>query len=146
VRSRILLGGLLSVSFGPARSSPVEGRLANLAALAARLVRDARHARARLLEYLSRIPVHELYRLQHYPRLDDDCVRAVARELGEPFAEVQHTLSEFYRLDLEDYSEDYAAAYRFYLRGGQLQRDAVAFLQEMFPAPPGDIRQASGPL
>jgi hypothetical protein len=109
-------------------------RLTELVRLADRLARDARPARARRLEYLRRLSREELYRMQPVPKIDDR-LRGLAEEVGDPPELVQHDLAEFFRLDLKDYSRDYASAHRFYQTCGSLARRAVEFLDRMFPAP-----------
>jgi hypothetical protein len=65
----------------------------------------------------------------------DDRIRRLADEVGDPPELVQHDLAEFFRLDLVDYSEDYACALRFFRTCGLLAQEALAFLDRMFPSP-----------
>jgi hypothetical protein len=109
-------------------------RLTELVRLANQLARDAQPARARRLEYLRRLSPDELQRMRPVPRIDDQ-IRRLAHEVGDPPELVQDDLAEFFRLDLQNYSQGYARALRFYQTSGSLARETVEFLGEMFPAP-----------
>lgn len=113
----------------------LEQRLAELVRLADRLARDARPARASRLEYLRLAGVDALWRMYPSPQLHDPALRRLADEVGDSPELVQHDLAEFFRLDLTDYSEEYAADRRFYESHKQLGEAAVEFLGEMFPTP-----------
>jgi hypothetical protein len=110
-------------------------RLTELVRLAERLARDARPARARRLEYLRLAPFADLWRMPPVPPPHDQVIRQVAEQVGDPPELVRHDLAEFFRLDLRDYTEEYAAARRYYEAHPRRGREAVGFIDRMFPAP-----------
>jgi hypothetical protein len=113
----------------------LEQRLTELVRLADRLANDARPTRARRLEYVRLAGVDTLWRMHPVPQLHDPSLRRIADVVGDSPELVQHDLAEFFRLDLTDYGEDYAADRRFFESHAQLGREAVEFLERMFPAP-----------
>jgi hypothetical protein len=113
----------------------LQERLTELVLIADRLARDARPARARRLEYLRLAGVDALWRMHPVPQLLDSSLLRVADETGDSPELVQHDLTKFFRLDLTDYGQEYAADRQFFDSNPQLGREAVEFLERMFPAP-----------
>jgi hypothetical protein len=113
----------------------LQERLTELVRIADRLAHDARPARARRLEYLRLAGVEALWRMHPVPQLLDPTLLRVADETDDSPELVQHDLAKFFRLDLTDYGEDHAADRQFFESNPQLGREAVEFLERMFPAP-----------
>jgi hypothetical protein len=109
-------------------------RLEELVRLADRLARDASPVRARRLEYVRRLTVDDVNRMRPVPPLDDR-LRQLADEVGDTPELARHDLSEFFRLDLVDYSASHESARRFYQTCGPLAAEAVDYLGQAFPAP-----------
>jgi hypothetical protein len=113
----------------------LEQRLTELVQLADRLAYDAHPVRARRLEYLRLAGVADLWRMYPVPQLHDTVLRHMAEVVGDAPELVQHDLAEFFRLDLKDYTQVYAADMRFFESHPQLGQEAVEFLEGTFPAP-----------
>ena len=113
----------------------LEQRLSELVRLADQLARDARPARARRLEYLRLAGVDALWRMHPVPQLHDPALCRIADAVGDSPALVQHEVAEFFRLDLPAYEPDYTADRLFFESHTQLGREAVEFLERMYPTP-----------
>lgn len=120
---------------GGAMQERMQRRLTELVRLAEQLARDARPARARRLECLRLTGAECLWQMCPTAHPHDPTVLRLAEQLGDSPALVSRELTEFFRLDLKDYSEHYADCHRFFASHHRLGREVVGFIQKMFPEP-----------